>query len=130
MPSLANVFNLNGPQVHISYGTGALGSLVGLTYQDDRQTLQFSPEDISVISTELGNEVTVTLHLTVDVGYTTFTLFIPKIALELNQQININTIGISCIHRLPFAPIIHGQLDNYTVVNLQGTAASLEFSAN
>jgi hypothetical protein len=47
--------------------------------------------------------------------------------MELNQQININTLGITTIHRLPFAPIIHGQLDNYSVVKLQGTAASLAF---
>ncbi len=127
MPSPANVFNLNGHHTHISYGTGALGSIAGLTYQDDRQTLHFSPEDISVLTTELGDELTVTLQLTVDVGSTTFTFFIPKIVLELNQQININTLGITTIHRLPFTPIIHGQLDNYSVVKLQGTAASLAF---
>jgi len=62
-----------------------------------------------------------------DVGSTTFTLFIPKIALELNQHVHIQTIGITAIHKMPFAPIIHGQLDSYSVVKLQGTASSQPF---
>jgi hypothetical protein len=127
MSSPANIFNFNSPHINVSYATGALGSKAGLTYQDAHQTLQFNDQEIRKVSTDLGEEVTVTIRLTVDVGSTTFTLIIPNIALELKQHIHVQTIGITAIHRLPFAPIIHGQLDSYSVVRLQGTASSQQF---
>jgi len=127
MSSPANVFNFSSSHIHVSYATGALGSKAGLTYQDAHQTLQFNDQQIRKVSTDLGDEVTVTLHITVDVGSTTFTLFIPKVAVDLNQQINVQTIGITTLHRMPFAPIIHGQLDSYNVVRLHGTASSRPF---
>jgi hypothetical protein len=127
MSSPANVFNFNSPHIQISYATGTLGSKAGLTYQDAHQTLQFNDQEIRTVSTDLGEEVTVTIHLTVDVGSTTFTLFIPKVALELNQHVHVETIGITAIHKIPLAPIIHGQLDSYSVVRLHGTASSQPF---
>jgi hypothetical protein len=127
MSSPANVFNFNSPQIHITYATGALGSKAGLTYQDAHQTLQFNDQEIRKVSTDLGEEVTVTILMTVDVGSTTFTLIIPKVALELNQHVHIETIGITALHRFPLVPIKHGQLDSYSVVKLQGTASSQTF---
>jgi len=84
MSSPANVFNFNSSHIHVSYATGALGSKAGLTYQDAHQSLQFGEQDLRKVVTDLGEEVTVTLRLTVDVGSTTFTLLVPKVALELN----------------------------------------------
>jgi len=127
MSSPANVFNFNSPHIHIAYATGALGSKAGLTYQDAHQTLQFNDQEIRKVSTDLGEEVTVTIHMTVDVGSTTFTLIIPKVALELNQHVHVETIGITALHRFPLVPIKHGQLDSYSVVKLQGTASSQTF---
>ncbi|SJM90030.1 conserved hypothetical protein [Crenothrix polyspora] len=127
MPSPANVFNLNSSHIHVSYATGALGSKAGLTYHDAHQTLQFNEQDIRKVTTDLGDELTVTLHRTEDVGSTTFTLIIPTVALEVNQHINVHTIGITSMHQRPFAPVWHGQLDSYIVVKLHGTASSQPF---
>lgn len=127
MSSPANVFNFNSSHIHVSYATGALGSKAGLTYQDAHQSLQFGEQDLRKVVTDLGEEVTVTLRLTVDVGSTTFTLLVPKVALELNEQLPLQTVGVTSIHRTPFAPIIHGQLDSYNVIKLHGTATSRVF---
>lgn len=127
MSSPANVFNVNNSHLHVTYTTGALGSKAGLTYQDTHQTLQFDANQMRKVTTDLGDEISVTLQLTVDVGSTTFTLFIPRVSLDVNQHIPIHTIGITAVHRMPFAPIIHGQLDSYHVDNLHGTASSQPF---
>ena len=127
MSSQANVFNFSGPHLHVSYATGALGSKPGLTYQDAHQTKQFNDQEMRKVSTDLGEEVTVTIHLTVDVGSTTFTLIVPRVALELNQHVHVETIGITALHRSPLVPIKHGQLDSFSVVKLKGTALSKTF---
>ena len=127
MSSPANVFHFSSPHLNISYSTGALGSIAGLTYQDAHQTKQFNEQELRRVSTDLGEEVTVTIVLTVDAGSTTFTLFVPKVALELNQHVHVETIGITALHRFPLLPIKHGQLDSYNVVKLHGTASSQTF---
>lgn len=125
--SPANVFNFNSSHIHVSYANGALGSKVGLTYHDAHYSLQFNEGEMRRVVTDLGEEVTVAIRMTADVGSTTFTLIVPKVALELNEQLNVKTIGITAIHRMPFAPIIHGQLDSYSVAKLHGTASSRPF---
>ena len=128
MSSPANVFNLSSPHINVSYSNGSLGSILGLTYQDDQQTLQFRDQELRRISTDLGEEVTVTLCLTVDMGSTTFTLLVPQVGVELKQTVPVNTIGITTLHRFSLIPSIdHGQLDSYRVVKLQGTASSSPF---
>ena len=127
MTSPANVFNLSNSNLHITYATGELGSKAGLTYQDAHQTLQFNAQQIRKVSTDLGDEVSVTIRLTVDSGSTSFTLFIPRVALSVNQHLPIHTIGVTAIHRTLFVPIIHGQLDSYQVENLHGTASPQPF---
>ena len=128
MPSPANVFNFSSPHLHVSYSTGTLGSILGLTYQDDQQTLQFKDQELRRVSTDLGEEVSVTLRMTVDMGSTTFTLIVPRVALELNQHIPVQTIGITTLHRFSVIPSNnHGQLDSYRVSRLQGSASSQPF---
>jgi hypothetical protein len=127
MSSQANIFHFSSHHLHLSYSTGALGSKAGLTYQDAHQTKQFNDQDIRRVSTDLGEEVTVTINLTVDVGSTTFTLIVPRVALELNQHVHVETLGITALHRFPLVPIKHGQLDSYSVVKLRGTASSQTF---
>lgn len=128
MPSQANVFILNSPNINVTYSTGALGSKIGLSYQDAHQTLQFNEPDMRRVSLDLGEEVTVTIRMTPDAGSTTFTLIVPRVVLELNQHVHVQTIGITALHRFSIIPAInHGQLDSYNVVRLQGTASSQTF---
>lgn len=128
MASQANVFNLHNAHLHITYATGALGSKVGLTYQDSTQALQFDEQQLRRVQTDLGEEVSVTLRLTPDAGSTTFTLVVPHVALDLKQHVPLSTIGITALHRFSIVPqLLHGQLDTYSVAKLHGTASATPF---
>jgi len=114
--------------LHISYSTGALGSKAALLYQDTQQTLQFDEQQMRRVPTDLGEEVTVTIRQTVDLGSTTFTLIVPRVALDLSQHVLIETLGITALHRFSIAPALdHGQLDTYSVSKLRGSAAAQPF---
>ena len=127
MSSVANVFSFNNPQLHVKYSTGELGSRLELTYQEALHTLNFEEQDIRKIATDLGDEVTVTIRQTPGVGSATFTLIIPRVTLELNQQVNVQSIGITTLHRSSFVPLLHGQLDSYSTTQLHGIAMSKPF---
>jgi hypothetical protein len=128
MSSTANVYNLHNTQLHVSYSTGALGSKAGLVYQDAHQTLNFDEQQMRRVPTDLGEEVSVTIHITVDAGSTTFTLVVPKVAVELNQQTHVETIGITALHRFSINPgLLHGQIDTYSVAKLRGSGSAHVF---
>ncbi len=128
MASQANVFHLHHASLHITYATGALGSKVGLTYQDASQTLHFDEPQLRRVQTDLGEAVSVTLRLTPDAGSTTFTLVIPHVTLDVNQHVPVSTIGITTLHRFSIAPqLLHGQLETYSVATLHGTASAIPF---
>jgi hypothetical protein len=128
MPSQANVFNLQGSQIHVSYSSGALGSKAALVYEDSQQTLQFDETQMRRSQTDLGQEVSVTLRQTVDVGSTTFTLAVPRVQVELNQHAPLHTVGVIAVHHTSLAPALnHGQQDLYHVVHLAGSAAAVAF---
>jgi hypothetical protein len=128
MPSAANVYQLSNSQLHVSYATGALGSKAGLIYQDAFQTLQFNEQQLRRVSTEFGELVTVTIRMTVDTGSTTFTLVVPKVEVDVNQSVQVETLGITTIHRFSPIPVFnHGQRETYSVANLRGTASAIPF---
>jgi hypothetical protein len=96
------------------------------TYQDASQSLSFSGKDVEVVETQLGQVVTVRIHLTVDQGSTTFSVLIPRVNLVPGQPTPIHTEGITTIHRLSLAPgLDRGQLDHYSVTPLHGSASDI-----
>jgi hypothetical protein len=128
MSTQANVFNLHNVQLHLLHSTGELGSKAALIYQDAHQTIHFDQEQLHRVTTDLGEEVTVVIRATVDQGSTTFTLVVPRVLLEPNQHIHIDTVGITALHRFSIIPPLnHGQLDSYSVSNLHGSAAVQPF---
>lgn len=64
MSSAANVFDFHSDQLHVSYSNGALGSILGLTYHDAQHSLSFDGDQLRKVSTDLGDEITVTIRLT------------------------------------------------------------------
>jgi hypothetical protein len=64
---------------------------------------------------------------TVDSGSTTFTLLVPRVNMHAGESIAIRTDGITALHRFSIAPVLHGQLDFYTVHPLSGTASHVVF---
>lgn len=128
MNTQANIFNLSGAHMHVTYSTGALGSKQGLVYQDAHQTRQFSGDQLTKVATDAGEVVSVTLQLTVDSGSTTFSLLVPRVNVDLNQSVHVRTIGITALHRFSLIPAVnHGQLDTYQVTELHGQASARAF---
>lgn len=128
MNTQANIFNLSSGQIHVTYSTGALGSKQSLVYQDAHQTRQFNGDQLRKVATDAGDVISVTLQLTVDFGSTTFSLLVPRVNVDLNQSVNINTLGITALHRFSLIPALnHGQLDTYSVTDLKGIASARTF---
>jgi hypothetical protein len=126
-----NLYQLSGAHLHVSFLTHSGPATPEFpqgpphfTYQDTNQTLSFSGNQIEVVTTELGQIVSVRIRLTVDAGSTTFSVLIPRVNLSPGQPANIQTQGITAIHRFSVLPgLNHGQQDFYTVTPLHGTAA-------
>jgi hypothetical protein len=118
-----NIYNLHGPQLVVSYATGQAAGLGPFYYQDPHQTLNFQESDLNIVATEIGTLVTVFIHKTIDFGSTTFTLLVPNATLgEGFGPMQINTVGITTLHRFLIFPNAQAQTELYTVTNLTGTA--------
>jgi hypothetical protein len=123
-----NVYHLNGHHLHITYSTTSFGGKPQFDYQDTQRTLHFEGDDIRTVELEIGTLVTVTIQITVDSGSTVFSLLIPQVNLERNEQGQIHTEGLTTMHRFSLIPALNrGQMDLYSVVSLRGTAQVLDF---
>jgi len=124
----ANLYELSGGGIHITYSTTSFGGFPIFTYQDSSQSKQFSGNQIRTVQTEIGTLVTVTTFLTVDSGSTTFTVLIPTVNLRSSDSVAIWTDGIATVHRfLVVGPPLQGQTEIYTVYPLSGTASFVVF---
>lgn len=128
----ANVFHLSshqiGPvlQIHIAYSTAADGGPERLEYQDAAQTLQFTRSEIHVADSDAGTIISVTIRKTVDSGYTSFSVLIPRTNIDPNSTIPINTFGLQTLHRSSVVPALNkGQLDTCSVIALSGMGGLL-----
>ncbi len=97
-----------------------------LAYQDAHQSREFFDKDVRTVAVEdLGTVVSVTLVMTVDIGFTSFSLLIPQVQLpdQPEPAVFIRTEGITTVHRVFVGLIGHPQAETYTVTALSGTAA-------
>jgi hypothetical protein len=122
-----NHYSLNGygPLQVIYASTGFRGE-PQLTYQDARQSLQFSGNAIQQVDSDVGTLVSVTIAETTDTGSTTFSLLIPRVTLWNGQPAHIRTFGVTALHRLTIEGPVNGQLDTYHTHHLSGTASVVE----
>jgi hypothetical protein len=77
---------------------------------------------------DLGTLVSVTIHMTVDSGSTTFTMVLPVVNIPpppaLPVTVPVTADGVTTLHR--FSTVLalqQGQQETYTVTPLQGTAS-------
>ncbi|HWW97243.1 MAG TPA: hypothetical protein VNY74_06090 [Edaphobacter sp.] len=123
MPITPNVYSLQGSQLAVSYATGVAVGLGPFYYQDAHQTIRFQQSDLNIVTSEIGTLVTVLIHKSVGFGSTTFTLLVPNVTLgEGFGPVQINTVGITTLHRFLLSPTAQGQTELYTVTDLAGTA--------
>lgn len=125
-----NQFQLSGPGLHVAYSTSGLNGKPHFGYLDNNISKSFSGNAIRKVDSDLGTIVSVTIHDSTDAGSTTFSVLIPKVHLNPNEVAQLDTQGITTIHRLSIIPTLnHGQIDLYTVTALKGTAQYVTFLA-
>ncbi len=131
VPKTPNLFRLQGHNLQVIYSTSGFDGKPHLQYHDAFQTLHFSGDQIRTLPTEIGTLVTVTIRMTVDTGSTAFTLLVPHVNLEEenNAPVDITTYGITTIRRFSIVQEFNeGQLDTYSVTELRGTASQVVFA--
>lgn len=130
MANQPNLYVLSGGGIHVTYSTSGIAGQPHFTYQDALQVKSFTGNQITTLQTSIGKLVTVTIHLTVDSGSTTFSVLLPNVNLPdgLFGSANISAEGITTVHRFSIFHIL-GQTEFYTVVPMQGTASHVLFEA-
>lgn len=121
-----NAYTVAGHGVHITYMQSGIAGEPQFTYQDRQGSLTFSGADIRVVADEEGQLASVSTSKSVDTGYSSFTLLLPRVVLVNGQTAHISTIGILGTHRLAIDTPVVGQLDTYRVVHLTGNAFFVE----
>ena len=121
-----NAYTVAGRGVHVTYLATSITGQPQLTYQDGQRSLTFSGGDIKVVADEEGQLASISTRKSVDTGYTSFTLLLPRVNLINGQAAHITTIGIVGTHRTAIDMPIAGQLDTYRVVHLTGNAYFVE----
>lgn len=124
----ANLFELHGHGLHITYTATSLGGQPQFHYQDGHTDQNFSGDALRVEHSEIGSLVTVTIQKSVDSDFTTFTLVVPEIHLA-GKETHFSTLGIVTLHHfLASNPnLITGPLETYHARDLHGTAQFVEF---
>ena len=122
------LYQLGGAGLHVTYTTSGIDGRPHLHYQDSQHNLNFVGDQIRSVPCDLGNLISVTIQLTVDSGSTSFSVLIPRVNLQTGETGHINTDGILTVHRFSIVPAFnHGQLDQYTVSRMHGTARHVLF---
>jgi len=123
-------FDLTGQGVTINYSTSSIAGKPQLSFKKGRQTLNFSGDEISVLETEIGSLVTVTIATTVDVGFTSFSFLLPAIAMAAGSpKVSFKTIGLTTVHKTTIVGPVKGAQETYKTIALSGTARHVEFLA-
>ena len=118
-----NLYELSGDGIKITYTLEPILGGPQFNYDDGKLSRLFKGDEIRTEDTEIGTLVSVTIHLEIDTGSTSFTVVIPKVGLGQSTSEPITTIGITTVHRrrVP-GPTPQGQDDLYTVHPMKGTA--------
>ena len=96
-----------------------------LSYQDAHLNDTFSGDRLKISSDDTNVLVTATIRETVDFGFRTFTLFVPRVNLVDGQAAHVTTVGVVVVHRSTFLPG-QGQLDSYQSFKFSGNASIVE----
>ncbi len=121
---LATMFILSGEDIKISYYINEDNSS-SLDYQDTKQSLSFSPEQVRQEQSEIGHLITVSLKTSVDAGATTFTLVQPDVKLGGQTEQPLETFAI-ITQSFGTSPRV-GTQRTYRVVQLKGSGQYTDY---
>lgn len=124
-----NLYELSCDGVTVTYSTSSFDGSPRLSFQDTERNLNFSGEEIGTQATALGTEVTVTLEAIPDAQTVTLTLLVPGINLGQEQEVEFATVAIETTNLTTIGgpALITGPLQTYRVIELTGTARSVQF---
>jgi hypothetical protein len=120
--TVPNMYHLSGHHLQITYSTTSLTGQPILTYQDAHQAKSFRGDEIRAVECDLGTLVSVTIRMTIDMGSTTVSIFIPRMQIDQGTTAAVHTYSVTTLHSLSIAPPRRGQLDTYSITELRGTA--------
>lgn len=126
---IANRFIMKGKDLNITYETTSISGQPQLIYKSSKADVTFGAKDIRQSSTEIGQEVTVTIGKpTPDLGRLTLTLLLPPINLE-GKETSFEAIATHTTHLDSFVgpQLVKGALKTYDVEKLAGTASKVIF---
>ncbi|HST80461.1 MAG TPA: hypothetical protein VLL08_01830 [Kineosporiaceae bacterium] len=125
----ANLFDVSGP-VRVNFSRSSIAGRPQLSYQDTEFDLNFQGEELEIVSTQIGDLVTVTIQSIVDAFDRRITLLVPTIRLAAGEQVEFETVLLETTDRsgafVP-APGPAGALQSYRIHQLQATAQHVEF---
>ena len=110
----------------VTYVTNGFLGFPTLSYKDAQQALRFKGPEIRVLPTEIGGLVTVTTHMTIDAGSTTFSFLVPLIYLaDAKAEQKFKTAGIKTEHKMTIAGPPTGLREIYDIHEMEGMARSI-----
>jgi hypothetical protein len=119
----ANLFELHGNSIHVTYSSTSILGVPILSYRDDQKSLAFTGKEIMISNNELGELITVTLETVPDLKTVIFSLILPIVTvLPQSGGIRIKVPGITTTNPTTIAGPPPGPQKLYSVINLRGTA--------
>src|SRR5688572_8326591 len=95
----ANLFDLWGKGIHVSFSASSLDGRPRLTYEAYGKSKSFVGEEIRTAETELGRQITVTTEMVPDFKIDTFSFLLPQINMfQGDPDVRIRTVGIHATH--------------------------------
>lgn len=124
-----NHYELGCAGVELTYSTTSFDGSARFSFRDTERKLDFSGEQIRTRATELGTEVTVTVEVIADLRTVTLTLLVPAINLGAETEVQVTTATIETTNHTTIGgpKLITGPLQTYRVIELRGTAKSVQF---
>ena len=120
---IPNLYHFSGQHLNVTYSTTSIDGQPTMTYQDEHQGKTFRGDEIRVMECDLGTLVSATVHMTIDMGSTSISLFIPRMQIVQGTSAAVRTYCVTTLHSLSIAPqLSRGQLDTYSITDVQGTA--------
>lgn len=125
---LANLFELTGDNVDVTYSSTSFTGQPQLSYRTPDTNRNFMGSDIQSAETALGVEHTVTLEQVPDLKVVTFTLVLPPVHVNrLSAGTCISVPGIVTTSHTTIAGPALGPEKTYRLVHLHGTAQAVAF---
>ncbi|MBA3921001.1 MAG: hypothetical protein H0X31_04515 [Nostocaceae cyanobacterium] len=125
-----NHFELQGNHTYITYSATSQTGEAQLIYKDRFRSRNFSGQEIRLLDTEIGTQITVVLDTIPDAETLTLTLLLPNINLSGgNNRSKVQTEAILTTHRdnIGGPNLVQGQVETYKTLRLQGTASLVNF---